>query len=138
MASISRRYLLYLSKRFRETPRVLSIPQLVSSKNQIYNGVFKRANKRKKWFLVRSKMFSMNREKLLRKREKQDKNDILSLVLTYHPAINKVYEILKRPHKDTIRLPQLSAVLSSHSSVAFRNQITLKDHLVGKAKNTCL
>ena len=36
------------------------------------------------------KVYTMNRENLLKKREKQDKNDSLTLVLTYHPALNKI------------------------------------------------
>ena len=49
------------------------------------------------------KLHSMNRENLLKKREEQDKNDSLTLVLTYHPALNKVHEILKKAHRHTIR-----------------------------------
>ena len=73
---------------------------------------------------------SMNRGDLLKKREKQDKNDSLTLVLTYHPALNKVHEILKKAHRHTIRSPRLSAVLTSPPQVAFRNPKTLEDHLV--------
>ena len=36
------------------------------------------------------KVHSMNRENLLRKREKHDKSDSLTLVLTYHPSLNKI------------------------------------------------
>ena len=53
------------------------------------------------WFCSRSykkkmvhselqKVYTMNRENLFKKREKQDKNDSLTLVLTYHPALNKI------------------------------------------------
>ena len=66
----------------------------------------------------------MNRKKLLKKREKQDKNDSLTLVLIYYPALNKVHEILKKANKHTIRSPRLSTVLP------FRNPKTLKDHLI--------
>ena len=74
----------------------------------------------------------MNRENLLKKREKQDNNDsiTLTLVLTYYPALNKVHEILKKAHRHTLRSPRLSAVLPSPPRVAFRNPKTLKDHLV--------
>ena len=67
------------------------------------------------------KVHSMNREKLLKKREKQDKNDSLTLVLTYHPALNNVHEILKKKHRHRPKTP---------SHVAFRNPKTLKDHYV--------
>ena len=53
------------------------------------------------WFCSRSykkkmvhselqKVYTMNRENLFKKREKQDNNDSLTLVLTYHPALNKI------------------------------------------------
>ena len=38
----------------------------------------------------------MNREDLLRKRKKKDKNDRLTMILRYHPTLNKVHEILKK------------------------------------------
>ena len=73
---------------------------------------------------------SMNRGDLLKKREKQYNNDSLTLVLTYHTALNKVQEILKKAHRHTIRSPRLSAVLTSPPQIAFRNPKTLEDHLV--------
>ena len=83
------------------------------------------------------KVHSMTRQNLLQKREKQDKNNSLILVLTYHPALNKVHKVLKKTHRHTIRSPRLSAVLPSPSRVAFSNPKTLKDHLVrSKAKDT--
>ena len=66
-------------------------------------------------------------ENLLRKREKQDKYDRLTLVLTYNPALNKVYDVLKKAHGHTIRSPRLSAVLQSPLRVPFRNPNTVKD-----------
>ena len=33
----------------------------------------------------------LNRDNFLRKREKHDKDDSLTLVLAYHPALNKVH-----------------------------------------------
>ena len=62
----------------------------------------------------------MNREKLLRKREKQDKNNSLSLVLTYHPALNKVHKILKKAHRDIISSQRLNAVLPLTLRVAIQ------------------
>ena len=76
------------------------------------------------------KVHSMNRKNLLKKPEKQDKNDSLFLVLTYHPALNKVRKILRKAHRHTIRSPRLSAVLPSPHWVAFHHPKTLKDHLV--------
>ena len=76
------------------------------------------------------KVHSMNRENLSRKCEKQDRNDSLTLVLTYHPALNKVHQILNKAHRYTIHSPRLLSVLPSPSRVAFRNPKTLKDFLV--------
>ena len=76
------------------------------------------------------KVHSMNRKNLLKNPEKQDKNDSLFLVLTYHPALNKVLKILKKAHRHTIRSPRLSAVLPSPHWVVFHHPKTLKDHLV--------
>ena len=45
----------------------------------------------------------MNRENLFKKHEKQDKNDSLTLFLTYHPALNKIHEILEKAHRHTFR-----------------------------------
>ena len=83
------------------------------------------------------KIYSMNRENLLRKHEKQDNNYSLTLVLTYHPALNKVHELLKKTHRDTIRSPRLTAVLPSPRRVALRNPKTLKDHLVRSKLKIC-
>ena len=68
------------------------------------------------------KVHSMNRENLLKKREKQDNNDSLTLVLTYQTALNKVHEILKKAHGQTIRSPRLSAVLPSPLELHFAIQ----------------
>ena len=47
----------------------------------------------------------MNKESLFKEREKQDKNNSLTLVLTYHPALNKVHEILKKGHRPCYHHP---------------------------------
>ena len=67
---------------------------------------------------------------LLRKPEKHDKNDSLTLVLIYHPTLNKVPKILQKTHRHTVRSPRLKELLPSPSRVAFHNAKTLKDHLV--------
>ena len=80
----------------------------------------------------------MNRENLFKKHEKQDKNDSLTLVLTYHPALNKIHEILKKAHRHTFRSPRLS-VYYHHplDRVALRNPKTMKDHLVRSKLKIC-
>ena len=65
-------------------------------------------------------VYRMNTEDLLRKRKKKDKNDRLTMVLRYHPALNKVHEILKKAHRRTIHSSRLSAALPSPPRVAFR------------------
>ena len=45
---------------------------------------------------------TLNREDLLNKKEKTLDNCI-TLVLTYHPALSKVYEILQRAHRHTLK-----------------------------------
>ena len=72
----------------------------------------------------------MNRENLLKKYEKQDKNDSFTFVLTYYPAVNKVQEILKKTSRHTVRSPRLRAVFLSPPRVTFRNPKALKGHLV--------
>ena len=45
----------------------------------------------------------MNRKNLSKKCEKQNNNDSPALVLSYHPALTKTQEILKKAHRLTIR-----------------------------------
>ena len=47
----------------------------------------------------------------------------------YHPALNQLYEILRRAHKHIIKSRQHSA-LPSPPRVAFRNPKTIRDKLV--------
>ena len=54
----------------------------------------------------------------------------ITLVLTYHPALKKVYEILQKAHRHTLKSQRSTAVLPSPPGLAFRNAKTLKDHLV--------
>ena len=50
--------------------------------------------------------------------------------MTYRPALKKVYEILQKTHRHTLKSQRLTAVLPSPPGLAFRNAKTLKDHLV--------
>ena len=78
----------------------------------------------------------MNRTDLLSKREKELNNRI-TLVLTYHPALAKVCEILQKTHRHTLKSQRLTAVLPSPPRLVFRNAKILKDHLVrSKLKTT--
>ena len=71
----------------------------------------------------------MNRTDLLSKREMEIDNRITP-VLTYHPALNKVYEILQKTHRHTLKSQRLTLILPSPPRLAFGNAKTLEDHLV--------
>ena len=72
---------------------------------------------------------NMNRADLLSKRKKEiDKR--ITLVLTHHPALTKVFKILQKAHRQTLKSQPLTAVLPSPPRLAFRNAKSLKDHLV--------
>ena len=53
--------------------------------------------------------------------QKRDKkvDDSIALVLTYHPAPNQFYEILRRAHKDLLKSSRLHSALPSPLRVAF-------------------
>ena len=51
-------------------------------------------------------------------------------LLTYHPALNEVHEILRKAHMYVLNSHRLSGVLPSPPRVAFRNPITLRDRVV--------
>ena len=79
---------------------------------------------------------TMNRADLLSKRKKEIDNRI-TLVLTYHPALTKVYEILQKTHRHTLKSQRLTAVFPSPPRLAFCNAKTLKDHPIrSKLKTT--
>ena len=60
-----------------------------------------------------------------------------TLVLTYHPALTKVYEILRKAHRHTLESLQLTVVLPSSPQLASHNAKTIKYHLViSKLKTT--
>ena len=52
--------------------------------------------------------------------QKRDKkvDDSITLVLTYHPALNQFYEVLLRPHKHVLKSPRLHGALPSQIRVA--------------------
>ena len=59
----------------------------------------------------------MNRTGLLSKRKKEIHNRITQ-VLTYHPALTKVYKILQKAHRHTLKFQRLTAVLPSPPRVS--------------------
>ena len=76
-----------------------------------------------------------NRNELLSKRKKEIDNRI-ALVLTYHPALTKMYEVLQKAHRHMLKSQRLTAVLPSLPRFAFRNAKTLKVHLVSSKLKT--
>ena len=64
--------------------------------------------------------------------QKRDKkvDDSITLVLTYHPALNQFYEVLLRPHKHVLKSPRLHGALPSQTRVAPWNPKTIRDKLV--------
>ena len=57
-------------------------------------------------------------------------DDSITLVLTYHPALNQFYEVLLRPHKHVLNSPRLHGALPSQTRVASWNPKTIRDKLV--------
>ena len=71
----------------------------------------------------------IDRNNLLKKRPKHQE-DSITLVLTFHPALNIVFNVLKRAHRHVQKSPVLQAVLPKPPRIAFRNPKTLRDKLV--------
>ena len=57
-------------------------------------------------------------------------DDNITLVLTYHPPLNQLYEILRRAHKHVLKSARLHSGLPSPPRVAFRNPKIIRDKLV--------
>ena len=55
---------------------------------------------------------------LFQKRDKKV-DDSITLVLTYHPALNQLYEILRRAHIRVLKSPRFYSALPSPPRVAF-------------------
>ena len=52
--------------------------------------------------------------------QKRDKKvvDSITLVLTFHPALNQFYEVLPRTQKHVLKSPRLHGALLSQTSIA--------------------
>ena len=73
----------------------------------------------------------IERNNLLKKRPKHQQ-DSITLVLTFHPALNVVFNVLKRAHRHAQKSPVLKAVLPKPSRKAFcdklvRSKLNLTD-----------
>ena len=69
-------------------------------------------------------------DRALLSKRKREIDHRITLVLTYHPALTKVYEILQKAHRHTLKSQLLTQVLPSPPRLAFRNAKILIDHLV--------
>ena len=97
----------------------------------------------KQWFLKRyykdeyvddqiNRTNNISREALLKKRSKPDNEDTpITLVLPYHPALNKhVHTISKRAHVHLRKSPKLAHILPTPPRITYRNGKSLSQHLV--------
>ena len=57
-------------------------------------------------------------------------DDSITLVLTYHPALNRLYKILRRAYKHVSKSPRLHSTLPSPPRIPFRNPKRTRDKLV--------
>ena len=57
-------------------------------------------------------------------------DDSITLVLTYHPALNRLHEILQRAHRHVLKSTRLHSAVPSPPRVAFRNPERIKNKLV--------
>ena len=64
----------------------------------------------------------INRNNLLKKRPKHQE-DSITLVLTFHPALNIVFDVLKRAHCHAQKSPVLKTVLTKPPRIAFRDKL---------------
>ena len=57
-------------------------------------------------------------------------DDSITLVLTYHPALNRLHEILQRAHRHVLKSPRLHSAVLTPPRVAFRNPERIKNKRV--------
>ena len=76
------------------------------------------------------RVHSVSRDELLKKVERKSDFCEPVLVLTYHPPLNCINEILRNAQHHVYKSIRLAKVLKSPSRVAFPNAKTLKERLV--------
>ena len=74
-------------------------------------------------------MNSIDRNVLLEKRPKYQEHSV-TLILTFHPALHVICDILKSAHRHIEKLPLLKSVLPKPPRVAFHNPKFLRDKLI--------
>ena len=103
--------------------------QLQNRLSELESWLVKRGYKAEKIRPEIHRVDELDRDQLLLKRPKNP-DQLITLVLTYHPSLNKVYEILKQAHRHVLKSPKLSIILPTPPRLAFRNAKNLKDRLV--------
>ena len=71
----------------------------------------------------------IDRNNLFKKCPKHHQDSII-LVLTFHPVLNIIFDVLKRLHWHVQKSPVLKAMLSKPPRIIFCNPKTLRDKLV--------
>ena len=74
-------------------------------------------------------MNSIDRNVLLEKRPKHQEGSV-TLILTFHPTLHVIFDILKSAHRHIEKSPLLKSVLPKPPRVAFCNPKFLRDKLV--------
>ena len=77
----------------------------------------------------------IDRRNLLKKRPKHQE-DSITVVFTFHPALNIVFDVLKRAHRHVQKSPVLKAVLHKPPRISFRNPKTRDKLVCSKLKLT--
>ena len=75
----------------------------------------------------------IDRNNLLKKCLKHQE-DSITLVLTFHPALNIAFDVLKRVHRHVQKSPVLKAVLPKPLRIAFHNRKTCDKSVRSKLK----
>ena len=110
--------------------RICSVEtELIENLNNLEQWLVDRGYQRYKVKKEISRVNDIDRMNLLVKKEK-NKDNTVTLTLTFHPALHSVVNILKRAHRHILKSPILSQVLPKPPRVAYRNPKTLKDKLV--------
>ena len=110
--------------------RICSEPeQLLKRLSDLESWLVKRGYKSETVKPEIERVINLDRALLLRKQPKE-KSELLTLVLTYHPALSKVHDILKTVQRHVEKSVKLKQVLPTPPRLAFRNPKTLRDKLV--------
>ena len=98
--------------------RNCSIEETLSNRSeQLIQSLVKRGYKADHVDLEIERVKLVKRTVSFQKRDKKV-DDSITLVLTYHPALNQFYEVRLIPHKHVLKSPRLNGSLPSQTRVA--------------------